>query len=413
MQIKQNPFTSTTFSLKWLNHFNQNRLVYNFDFITGLSFYKPSFLPIYINTGRNLTKGISYSLNTQNNIKFKKPVILIYDIPAYFKVDTTIIPEKVKFYKIKQYPGYLVELYKFKDLNDYYQKTFSKKTKDKFNRYQKRLELCFSIKYKMFYGDISIEEYDYIFDCFKKLLEKRFTYKQTSNNNLNPGEWIFYRDVALPMILEKKASLHVVYENNNPIAITLNYLSEDTIFHAITTFDIDYSKFHIGKIAMSNLFSWCFENSLKYFDFSKGYFDYKTNWMTKTYNFEYHLYYDSIKSKFIAYSIKGYFELKQFLRDKELNKKLQGLIFWFKKYNVEPKTSSSFSLSEITKEYEDDELLKIDLLNKDYIALKPVINEFLFLNNESLYDLKIMKVLSNESTYIFKGKKISKKIVIS
>ena len=54
---------------------------------------------------------------------------------------------------------------------------------------------------------------------------------------------MFYRDVALPMILEKKASLFVVYEDSNPIALRLNYFSENTLFHAITTFDIDYSKF--------------------------------------------------------------------------------------------------------------------------------------------------------------------------
>ena len=42
-----------------------------------------------------------------------------------------------------------------------------------------------------------------------------------TNNNLYPEEWAFYHDVAFPMILEKKASLFVVYETSNPIAVTL------------------------------------------------------------------------------------------------------------------------------------------------------------------------------------------------
>ena len=180
MKIKQNPFTSHLFSSKWLNHFNQNKPVFAFNFISGLSFFKPGILPVFLNTGRNFTKGISYSLNARKRIDFKKSVILIYDVPAYFDLDITSIPENVSFNKIKQYPGYLVELHKYKDLNDYFHKTFSKKTNDKLNRYQKRLELCFNIKNKMFYGDISTEEYDFIFDCFKKLLVKRFNDKQTN-----------------------------------------------------------------------------------------------------------------------------------------------------------------------------------------------------------------------------------------
>lgn len=415
MKIKQNPFTSPTFSLKWLNHFNQSKPVFTFNFITGLSFFKLSFLPVFLNTGRNLTKGISYSLNAQKIINFKKSVILIYDVPAYFDLDITDFPENVIFHKIKQYPGYLVELHKYNDLNDYFQKTFSKKTNDKLKRYQNRLELCFDINYKMFYGDISKGDYDFIFDCFKKLLEKRFTDKQTTNNNLNSEEWVFYHDVAFPMILEKKASLFVVYENSNPIAITLNYFSENTLFHAITTFDIDYSKFHLGKIAMANLFSWCFEQKIKFFDFSKGHFDYKTHWMTKKYDFEYHLYIDqtSLRSKLIGFAIKNYFELKQYLRKKELNKKLHELTYRFKKHDHETKTSSSFVISDLNKEYKDFELMEIDLLNKESIALKSVVNEFLFLNNESLSNLKIIKVLNNKSTYIFKGKNVSKSIIIT
>ena len=120
-----------------------------------------------------------------------------------------------------------------------------------------------------------------------------------------------------------------------PIQLQLhfNYFSENILFHAITVFDIDYSKFHLGKIAMTNLFSWCFENRIQYFDFSKGYFEYKTHWMNKKYDFEYHLYFDktSIRSKFIGFTIKNYFELKQYLREKELNKKLHLLTYRFKK----------------------------------------------------------------------------------
>ena len=127
--------------------------------------------------------------------------------------------------------------------------------------------MCFDIKYKMFWGDISKEEYDYVFNHFKQLLTKRFLDKQTVNNNLNSDEWDFYYDVAYPMILEKKASLFVIYHDAKPIGVTLNYLSEEILFDAITVFDIDYAKFHLGSINIMKLIEWCLERNFMALDF--------------------------------------------------------------------------------------------------------------------------------------------------
>ena len=65
------------------------------------------------------------------------------------------------------------------------------------------------------------ESYDYVFSYFKTLLRKRFFSKKTNNNNLNPQEWAFYKDVTLPMIRNKEAALFVTYDENKPIAITV------------------------------------------------------------------------------------------------------------------------------------------------------------------------------------------------
>ena len=76
----------------------------------------------------------------------------------------------------------------------------------------------------MHIGDISKSEYDFIFSEFRRLLEKRFTDKQVSNNNLNEKEWNFYYDVAYPLIVEKKAALFVVYDNDKPIGLSLIHI---------------------------------------------------------------------------------------------------------------------------------------------------------------------------------------------
>ena len=305
MHIKQNPFVSDTFITKWLEGFNKDKPVYSFNFINRLRFYKSSYLPIYVNAGRNHTKGISYTLNTEESNNFKRSIALLYDVPGYIDLDTSSLPDNIRLYRIKQYPGFLTDLSKYQDHTNYIESTFSKKTRSKLNRYERRFELCFDVTYKMHSSDISKEEYDSIFESFRYLLEKRFSEKKIRNNNLDADEWDFYYNVSYPLIQQKKASLFVVYQGATPIAITLNYFAESILFHGITVFDVDYSKFHLGKIALKNLFLWCFEHNIQFFDFSKGFFDYKSHWSNRSYNFEYHLYFDrsAISTRLLALTI--------------------------------------------------------------------------------------------------------------
>ncbi len=414
MDIKTNPFISNTFNTKWQDHFGKNKSTENFKFIEKISFYKTSKFNIYINSGQNLTKGILYKTNNVDSLNFNNAVALIYDVPEYFNVKNSILPKNIKISKIKQYPGYLTELDKFKDLDEYLKTTFSKKSRAKLNRYQKRLELCFNISYKMYFGEISKEKYDKIFAVFRLILVKRFTSKQITNNNLETDEWNFYYDLAYELILEKKASLFVIYEGKNPIGITLNYLSKDILFHGITTFDIDYSKFHLGKVMLKNLFKWCFENNIKTLDFSKGHFDYKTEWMTKKYDFEYHIFINqsSFKSKLKGFLIKKSLIIKQYLRDKELNKKLHQFTFKFSKKEHKTSKKLYFTFSDYNKKIPDSLCSKIDLQLEENQFLKVYVNEFLFLNSEKLKDFKIFSINNNEANYLLIGLKIKKILLI-
>ncbi|MDC9722567.1 MAG: GNAT family N-acetyltransferase [Urechidicola sp.] len=414
MLIKQNPFTSHTFVSKWMKHFYANHSEVSINFIKNLAFYKASKLPVFINSGKNHTKGISYSTQEVKAPNFKSSTLLIYDVPKYFNNNISNLPKNIKRYRIKQYPGYLTELSKFKNIDDYLQATFSKKSRAKLNRYQKRLEMCFDIRYKMYCGKINREDYDFAFKTFKQLLEKRFTEKQTTNNNLQADEWAFYYDVSYQLILEKKAALFVIYEGKNPIGITLNYLSEDILFHGITTFDIDYSKFHLGKVMLKNLFGWCFENNIKILDFSKGHFTYKTEWMTKKYAFEYHLYVDqsSIISITTGLIIRCFFKFKQFLRDKKVNKNLHQLTYRFSGSKNIADKKLKYRFTEVEKNITDTRLTKVDFNREEYLFMKIIINEFLFLNSEKLNNFELYIINNKEKTYLFKGDKTTKILLI-
>jgi len=407
-----NPFTSTTFTGKWSNHFHINKPGSSFSFIGGLLFFKHPRLPLFTNLGKNLTKGISYKIDDCQQHGLDKKVLLIYDIPDFLTIDTNYSNKQIGLYRIKQYPGFLIDLASYNDLDDYMKSTFSKSSRYKLNKYKKRLEVCFDIRYKMFHGEITKVEYDSLFDKFKHLLEKRFLDKQTRNNNLDADEWSFYEDVAYSMIIEKKASLFVIYNKDEPIGVTLNYFSEDILFDAITVFDIDYAKFHVGSVTIMKQIEWCLANKISVLDFSKGYFDYKERWGNKKYDFEYHIYYDkkSFFSNSLAYSLKIFFLLKQTLRDKHVNEKLHKLTFLLKNKKVVSKQEAHYTFVEIEQELQMGKLSKINADSDEYKFLKKMIFDFLYLNLEKLSDLKTYSLIDNGSHYLLEGK--SKKMFL-
>jgi len=404
--MKDNPFVSDTFTQIWAKHFNEDKPVYKFGFLNGLSFTKSLGLPFYINIGKNHTKGVSYSCDDRNETDFKGKVFLIYDIPTYFDLGLYNDHKYLGLTKIKQYPGFLVDLKNYSDFDHYFSSTFSKSSRYKLNKYKKRLESCFDISYRMFFGAMDREQYDAIFGHFKLLLEKRFLDKGTTNNNLDPKEWNFYTEVAYPMILEKKASLFVIYNGDIPIGVTLNYFSETILFDAITVFDIDYEKFHLGSVTIMKLIEWSIDNKVECFDFSKGYFDYKKRWSSREYDFEYHVYYDrsSILSTTLARTIALYFNFKQYLRDKDLNTKFHDLTFRLRNRKTKEVESENYQFLPMEAETIKENYIAIGRDGNEWNRLKPIFFEFLYLNNESLKDLRIKKNILENHKFVLEGR---------
>lgn len=406
--IKANPFTSNTFVSYWSKHFIVNKKTHSFDFANGISFYKSKFSGLYINVGKNLTKGMSYRPKEALDKDAKGKTFLIYDVPTFFEVPE-INHKSIKLYRATQYPGFLINLSQFQNLEDFMVRTFKKSSRYKLKKYKKKLESCFDIHYKMFCGEISKEEYDYIFKVFKELLIKRFNAKQITNNNLEKEEWDFYHEVAYPMLLEKKAGLFVVYDVDKPIGITLCYFSEEILFDAITVFDIDYSKFHLGSVNIMKLVDWSLNNGVKIFDFSKGYFDYKARWASQKYDFQYHILYDSssLGSRVIAFGLKKYFVLKQFLRNKNVNKNFHRFTFWTKNvFSKEvPEAAPKYEFMELRKDFKKEDFVEIPSEELENQFLKNMIFDFLYLNNEHHNSLKVFKKVEPMNTlFMFCGK---------
>lgn len=330
--MNNNPYLQNTFKTIWLNHFNNDEDDIKFSIFESLTFIKHKKLPVYNNTGKTNTKGISYKIseNTLNDCKNNVFIVFdVYDFNNNNNFDNNILG----CYKIKQYPGYICDLKNYKNLQSYMVNVISRKSRYKFKSYKKKLESSYKIHYKMYLDDITPEVYETLFSDFNYLLKKRFLKKKTVNNNLNPDEWAFYKEVTLPMMQKKQAGLFVVYNDNKPIAITLLNFSNKKMLDVIRVFDIDYSKFRLGTVSTMKQIEWCFENNFEELDFSKGYFEYKQRWANKPYYFEYHIFYDkkSFKAKTLAMFYKTLFAFKLFLRKNDINNYIHELSFFLNK----------------------------------------------------------------------------------
>ncbi len=397
-----NPFLSETFTAIWRKHFAAEKSERVFGFLPSLGFTKNRFLPLYTNIGKTFTKGISYRLTTENSNDHKKKAFLIYDVPGYFEVSTDTHGTALGLYRSTQYPGFLIDLKDFKTTNDFLATAFSKSSRYKLKKYKKRFDASFDVRYVMYRGKMSREAYDDIFRSFRELLEKRFDDKQITNNNLDPREWPFYHEVTYPMLLENKASLFVIYNGETPIGVTLNFFSEDILFDAITVFDIDYAKFHLGSTTILGLLEWCLENNIKIFDFSKGYFDYKTRWATVTYDFEYHIYYDtqSLRAKNIAFLLKKFFDLKQWLRDKNVNDQLHRITYRFKNKSPKPLQNTSYTFAEMGDGEPIDTAHKIALDSAENRHVRLLVFEYLYLNDGHYHDIQVYASNKSDQFYV-------------
>ena len=238
--MKNNPFTSQTFVDIWSKHFNDQKEPFSYEYINEVKFSKHKLLPFYFNVGKNLTKGIYYSINSTSK-DYKNKTFLIYDVPDYFNVQELNVSNEssLRLKKVFQYQGFLMNISNFENFDSYIKTQFKTQNK-RYIRWShiNRLEDCFNISYKFYYGEMDKAEYDFVFEHFYRLLDVRFSGKRTNYHHLKPETWNYYKELVLPKIKERKASFLVIYDNKVPIGINLNFHSEDTLFKAITVYDL-------------------------------------------------------------------------------------------------------------------------------------------------------------------------------
>jgi hypothetical protein len=285
-------------------------------------------------------------INTVSNKKFRLPppllapapvplVQLVMDVPDYLGVAPALPPEPfLKMKTVSQYNGFLVDLTGHADANSYMVHFLSTRNRKNLLSKKRKLEQLHSISYRTYFGEMAEDTYHLVLDAFYELLKKRFREKKAYNKNL--GYWEAYKQVVLPLLLQKKASLFVIYDGERPITITLNFHLEDMVFSYIQTYDTAYSKYNMGDISMLNHLEWCTGHGISLFDLSMGATDYKIKWCNRTYNFKYLLFYrkNSIPAWILATFTEAKLRLKQYLRDKGV----LGKIFQYDRFAYKVRT---------------------------------------------------------------------------
>lgn len=273
------------------------------------------------------------------------------------------------------------------------------------NRLKNRLEMCFSITYTMYWGQIEKGEYDYIMDSLIEMQVKRLNHQKINNHLLNKYE--NYKKRTFSLINEKKASLFVIYNNNVPIGITLNFLLEKVYFGEITTFDMDYSKFGIGNLLIYKQLNWCIKNNYEYFDMGNGEYEYKKKWCNHHYLLETHIVSskDSLIANFIAVLCKYVIQLKNSL------KRINFHLVYKKAKNILKKSKDVKPLFQIDYKFEKLESKlneikgaeKVNFQDPIYTNLKKVIYDFLYLYKEHFDNITLYTINDDLNSYIIQG----------
>lgn len=369
-----------------------------FDFYTRRRIYK------YYNSVYNTTN--NSELGNTNSIPRDyggKEIVIVHNISPYFipRISPDVNP--YRYHKIRHLEGYMANLQGFRDLEAYMRSQFSSKSRSRIRRHLNRLEVCFEISYKMYFGEIPRAEYDVLFARMKEMIIMRFAQRGDDHEAIN--NWKFYQDSAYAMIRDKKASLFVICDSTKPIDICLNYHHENVFYNCIRSYDIDYSKFSPGYLDIYKQLEWCFLNGHSIFDLSHGNLDYKKQWCNTIYTFEQHILYNSKYPfrRFIAYGLKELLRLRWFLKKTGVFNLLKRIIA---RTEVQPETSSCMLKEELIEPGDLEKIKAFPRINigmDQYAFLRKAVYDFQFVNSLNSGSVNVYAQRDTQNVFFVEG----------
>ena len=392
----------------FLKQFSRKRYNFTFDFFQENKI-NPFFESLINNT--NKSKVVNENFITEKTIE--NVLHEINFIPAYFDISLPDLPSGYKLIKFHRLDDFLANLKGQKDAEDYMKSVMSPKRRWQLRTKKRRLESCFHITYNLYHGNISKEEYKFLFNELKTLIKRRFV--QRGDLFFLDNQWAFLNEHTYKLILEKKASFFVIYDGEKPISICLNYHFENIMQSFISSYDIDYSKFGIGQIATIKKIDWCFKNNIKIFDLMWGEVPHKILWCNDIRSYEHHIIYKNnhiLKTPYVRILIIVY-HAKDYLKQRKITKSLLKLRKSFKN-NIQSKPKkkeSDFKFEAIENMPLGETITKISINREPYAFLRKTVYDFQYLNFDITDNVRVYKINNLVNSYIIKGAKSQIKIL--
>ncbi|MCL5244804.1 GNAT family N-acetyltransferase [Cellulophaga sp. 20_2_10] len=365
-----------------------------------------------------VSKNVLYTNTEPSLYKPSKEVYKIVDIPDYMEVELHNSSTKLKSIDINTYKGSMVNLTKYSNLKEFLTKHFNAKKRAQFNTYKKRLEKCFNISYKVYFGNIEKAEYDRLFKKFPEMIKKRFDLLGTEHYDL--AVWDRYEQNSFSLINEKRACLFVIYDGNNPISISLTPVMGKVLYGFVRGFDVNYSKFYLGFTDLIFQLEWCFNNNMEVFDLVKGVFPYKSKFTNSTYYFQNKIIYNTTSVSSTCIALAKSLKIKSFYFIVKLLKKINIDTLYHSYINKknDEKKIEKLSLNNECMLYKTTILTSdfivsknhntIDIRKSENSFLRKTVYDILYTLQEPITSITIYK--ETEERYILKGIKKSYKI---
>ena len=344
---------------------------------------------------------------------YKNKIVTVNFIPPFFNLKLNTLKDTFDYYKVPTHVGFLIDLQGFESAEDYLSFQFKSKSKYSLKRRVKKLEQCFNISYKMYFGKIDKVNYNFLFDELESMIQRRFSERKEKHGSL--GSWRFYKETTLALILDNKACLFVVYDGKKPIAMVVNYLHQNIFEYGIPSYDIDYAKFGIGNIVILKELEWCFMNHFKIMNMEWGELRYKREWCNTIYKYETHILFkkNMWHKKLIAYIFSKLIVFKIYIRETIINPIKERITLIKRKIGNKHSTDifqkQLFDIADIAI---DKNAIKIEHNKKEFSFLLKHIYEFQYNNIENSKDIEVYKIGENQETnrFIISGKLKMEKI---
>ncbi len=337
-----------------------------------------------------------------------KKIYVVNYIPPFLKPhmsDTKRNALHIVPFRMAGNEGFMVDLNGFHDIDGYIKEKMGTKGR-KIRRYIRKLEACFEIDYKFYFGYISKETYDFLFSKLHSFLDKRFKQKGVEHELFD--SWEFLLETTFEMITNKKASLFAVYDNEEPIVICLSYHYQNIHHNAIAAYDIDYARFSLGQIDIYKQIEWCIRNNFQLFDLGPGDMEYKRRWCNVVYDFEHQVICskNNLESKVTALGLVYYYRAKASLKKKNLHKTYYSIRKLFNKKEEQQNKYLGPRFEILPRQFYpiDLGLTLLNLREEANSFLRKPVCDFQYSYLETSKDIKIYKVDQEEDVYLVKGK---------